>query len=144
MMYVLLIVGFVLLVEGADMFVDGSSSIAGILKVPSLIIGLTIVAIGTSLPELVTSVTAAKKGDSGISLGNAVGSDLFNLLFILGIASVLAPINVAPELFIDTIIMITVAVVITVFCKTSTKINRIEGAIMFLGYIVYTAYIILR
>ena len=138
------ILGLAMIILGGNLVVNNAKAIALAWGMSEALVGLTIVAIGTSLPELVTSVTAAKKGDSGISLGNAVGSDLFNLLFILGIASVLAPINVAPELFIDTIIMIAVAVMITVFCKTSTKINRIEGAIMFLGYIVYTAYIILR
>ena len=74
-----LVIGFVFLVKGADIFVEGSSSIAKKFKVPSIIIGLTIVALGTSLPELVTSVTAAKRGNAGIAIGNIVGSNIFNI-----------------------------------------------------------------
>ena len=138
------IIGLAMIILGGNLVVDNASEIAIAWGMSEALVGLTIVAIGTSLPELVTSVTASKKGDSGIALGNAVGSDLFNLLFILGIAAVLAPITVAPELIIDTVIMIAVAVLITIFCKSSTKINRIEGIIMLVGYIVYTAYIIMR
>ncbi|MBE5933520.1 MAG: calcium/sodium antiporter [Lachnospiraceae bacterium] len=138
------ILGLAMIILGGNLVVDNASKIAIAWGMSEALVGLTIVAIGTSLPELVTSVTASKKGDSGISLGNAVGSDLFNIMFILGIASVLAPITVAPELIIDTIIMIAVTVLITIFCKTSTKINRVEGIIMLVGYIVYTAYIIMR
>lgn len=144
MMYLLLLIGFVLLIKSADLFVDGSSSIAGILKVPSVIIGLTIVAIGTSLPELVTSITASKKGDSGIALGNAVGSCLFNILFILGIASTLTPINAVPELIIDAAILIVVTILILIVAKTDEKTNRTEGIICVAAYIIYTVYIIMR
>ena len=138
------IIGLAMIIGGGNLVVDNASKIAIEWGMSEALVGLTIVAIGTSLPELVTSVTASKKGDSGIALGNAIGSDLFNIMFILGIAAVLAPITVAPELIIDAIIMIAVAVLITIFCKTSTKINRVEGVIMLIGYIVYTAYIIMR
>lgn len=138
------IIGLAMIILGGNLVVDNASKIAIAWGMSEALVGLTIVAIGTSLPELVTSVTASRKGDSGISLGNAVGSDLFNIMFILGIAAVLAPITVAPELIIDAIVMLAVAVLITIFCKTSTKINRVEGIFMLLGYIVYTAYIIMR
>ena len=81
----ILVVGFVALIKGADWFVDGSSALAKRFHVPGLIIGLTIVAIGTSLPELVTSIVAAKKGETGMAIGNVVGSNIFNMMFILGI-----------------------------------------------------------
>ena len=82
MEYVLLIVGFILLIKGADIFVDGASSIAGKLKVPSLIIGLTVVSIGTSLPEAAVSLSASLSGTNEISLGNVIGSNIFNIVFI--------------------------------------------------------------
>ena len=89
-----LVVSFVLLVKGADYFVDGCVSIAKLLRVPNLIIGLTIVALGTSLPELFTSVSAARKGNADIAIGNVVGSNIMNVLVILGLASIIIPIAV--------------------------------------------------
>ena len=91
MMYLLLLIGFVLLIKGADLFVDGSSSIAGILKIPSVIIGLTIVAMGTSAPEAAVSINAGLAGNSDISLGNIVGSNIFNLLIVIGACAVIFP-----------------------------------------------------
>ena len=82
--YILLILGFVLLIKGADYFVDGSSSVARILKVPPIIIGLTVVAFGTSMPELSVSVTAALKGENDLAVSNVLGSNIFNLLVVLG------------------------------------------------------------
>ena len=90
-MYLLLLIGFVLLIKGADLFVDGSSSIAGILKVPSVIIGLTIVAMGTSAPEAAVSINAGLAGNNDISLGNIVGSNIFNLLVVIGACAVIFP-----------------------------------------------------
>ena len=87
--YLLLIIGFVFLVKGADWFVDGSSSAARLLKVPSIVIGLTIVAFGTSAPELAVSLTAALNGSNGIAVGNVVGSNFFNLLMIIGICALI-------------------------------------------------------
>ena len=144
MEYILLLIGFVLLVKGADFFVDGASSIAGKLKVPSLIIGLTIVSIGTSLPELVTSIVAAKKGDSGIAMGNAVGSCIFNILFILGMAGVIHPMAAESAFIIDTGILIGVSCLMLFFAFTNRMTIRTEGAISTLVYVAYTAYIIMR
>ena len=138
------ILGLCMIVGGGNLVVNNASAIATSWGMSEALVGLTIVAIGTSLPELVTSVTASKKGDSGISLGNAIGSNLFNILFILGIAAVLAPITVAPELIIDTIIVIGVAILILIFAKTNKITSRLEGLIMVLLYIAYTAYIIMR
>lgn len=137
-------VGLAAVVFGGDMVVDNASLIAKAWGMSDTLVGLTIVAVGTSLPELVTSITASKKGDSGIALGNAVGSCLFNILFILGMASTLTPINAVPELIIDTAILIAVTLLILIVAKTDKKTNRIEGSICVIAYIIYTAYIIMR
>ena len=141
---IFMVIGLAAIICGGNFVVDNASIIAKSLGLSETLIGLTIVAIGTSLPELVTSVTAAKKKEAGIALGNAVGSNLFNILFILGVSSVLTPINVAPELFIDTIILIAVGILIFIFSYTGRKTNRIEGLICTLLYVAYTAYIIIR
>ena len=136
--------GLAAVVFGGDMVVDNASLIAKAWGMSDTLVGLTIVAIGTSLPELVTSITASKKGDSGIALGNAVGSCLFNILFILGMASSITPINAVPELIIDTAILIVVTILILIVAKTDKKTNRAEGIICVAAYIIYTAYIIMR
>lgn len=136
--------GLAAVVFGGDMVVDNASLIAKTWGMSDALVGLTIVAIGTSLPELVTSITASKKGDSGIALGNAVGSCLFNILFILGIASTLTPINAVPELIIDTAILIFVTIMILIVAKTGKKTNRAEGIVCVALYIIYTIYIIMR
>lgn len=139
-----IIIGLAAVVSGGDLVVDNASKIAASLGMSDTLIGLTIVAIGTSLPELVTSITASRKGDSGIALGNAVGSCLFNIMFILGVASVLTPINAVTELIIDGGILILVTILMLVFAFTGRKTNRIEGIICVASYIAYTAYIIIR
>ena len=136
--------GLAAVVFGGDMVVDNASLIAKAWGMSDTLVGLTIVAIGTSLPELVTSITASKKGDSGIALGNAVGSCLFNILFILGMASSITPINAVPELIIDTAILIVVSILILIVAKTGKTTNRVEGIICVTAYIIYTAYIIMR
>ena len=136
--------GLAAVVFGGDMVVDNASLIAKAWGMSDTLVGLTIVAIGTSLPELVTSITASKKGDSGIALGNAVGSCLFNILFILGMASSITPINAVPELIIDTAILSVVTILILIVAKTDKKTNRAEGIICVAAYIIYTAYIIMR
>ena len=138
------VIGLAAVVFGGDMVVDNASMIAKAWGMSDTLVGLTIVAIGTSLPELVTSITASKKGDSGIALGNAVGSCLFNVLFILGIASTLTPINAVPELIIDAVILIAVTILILIVAKTGKKTNRLEGIICVTAYIIYTVYIIMR
>ncbi|MBR4138547.1 MAG: calcium/sodium antiporter [Lachnospiraceae bacterium] len=137
-------VGLGAVVWGGDLVVDNASMIAKAWGMSDTLVGLTIVAVGTSLPELATSITASKKGDSGIALGNAVGSCLFNILFILGMASALTPINAVPELIIDTAILIAVTILILIVAKTDKKTNRVEGILCVAAYIAYTAYIILR
>lgn len=141
---IFMIIGLAAIICGGNFVVENASIIAASLGLSETLIGLTIVAIGTSLPELVTSVTAAKKQETGIALGNAVGSNIFNILFILGASSVLTPINVASELFIDTIILIAVSILLFIFARTKKITSRPEGIVCVLLYVAYTAYIIIR
>lgn len=136
--------GLVAIVFGGDLVVDNAVLIAEAIGMSETFIGLTIVAAGTSLPELVTSIVAAKKGDSGLALGNVVGSNIFNILFILGSASALTTINASNLLIIDTVILIGVTLVIYAFGKTQNKTTRLEGALCIAIYAAYAAYITLR
>ena len=136
--------GIAAIVWGGDLVVDSACDIAAAFGMSEALIGLTIVAVGTSLPELVTSVVAAKKGESGLALGNVIGSNIFNLLFILGSASALSSINVASELFIDTAILIGVTLMMYFLCRSKEKTSRPEGIVCVLTYAAYMAYIILR
>ena len=136
--------GLAAIILGGNLVVNNASQIARSLGMSDTLVGLTIVAIGTSLPELMTSIVAAKKGDSGIALGNAVGSCIFNIMFILGAASVLTPINAAPELLIDTAILIAVCALILVLAKTHRETSRREGLLCILCYLAYSIYIIAR
>ncbi len=139
-----MVFGLAAIIFGGNLVVDNASLIAQAWGMSETLVGLTIVAVGTSLPELVTSIVAAKKGDSGIALGNAVGSCLFNILFILGIASVLSPIHAVTELIIDTGILIGVSILMLVLSLTKKKTSRVEGIICVLCYIAYMVYIIIR
>lgn len=139
-----LVLGLAAIIAGGNMVVDNAELIAKAWGMSDTLVGLTIVAVGTSLPELVTSLTAARKGDSGIALGNAVGSCLFNIMFILGLTSVLTPINAAAELVTDTGIMIAASVITLVFSLSGKKTNRKEGLLCVLLYAAYTVYIIFR
>jgi len=136
--------GAAAIIFGGDMVVDNASKIAENFGMSKTLVGLTIVAIGTSLPELVTSIVAARKGNSGIAIGNAVGSSIFNILFILGIASSLSPIKVDKDLLVDAAILIGVSLITYIFAKTGESTSRFEGVIMVGCYCAYTAYIIAR
>ena len=129
----LLAVGFLALIKGADFFVDGSSALAKNFKVPGVIIGLTVVAIGTSLPELVTSVVASRKGENGLAVGNVVGSNIFNLLFILGVSGTIHPITVNLASVTDLAVLVLVSIITMLFARTK-NIGRVEGAVMLLIY----------
>jgi cation:H+ antiporter len=133
-------VGIAVLVVGSDRLVFGAVNIATALGVPQLVIGITLVAVGTSLPELATSVIAAFKKESEIAIGNVVGSNIFNILGILGITSLITPINVNPQLIrVDMFIMIGFSVALYLFC-IGRKINRVEGLLLLVGYIAFTVY----
>lgn len=141
---IFIIGGLAAIIIGGDLVVDSACDIAAAFGMSEALIGLTIVAVGTSLPELVTSVVAARKGDSGLALGNVVGSNIFNILFILGAASAITTINVAKELFIDTAILIAVTLLMYFLCRSKEKTSRTEGVVCVLVYAAYMAYIILR
>ena len=137
-------IGIAAIIGGGNLVVNGATTIAEKLGMSQTLIGLTIVAVGTSLPELVTSVVAARKGDSGIAMGNVVGSNIFNILFILGSAGTIKPMVSNNEFLIDTIILIGVSLMMLAFAFTKKKTGRIEGAVCVLAYVAYTTYIIMR
>ena len=136
--------GLVAVIFGGDLVVDNACVIAANFGVSQNFIGLTIIAIGTSLPELVTSIVATRKGDSGLALGNAIGSNIFNILFILGMSAAISPLNVLGESLTDCIILLISAVILFVLAKTKKTMSRWEGAVCVLLYIVYTAYLMIR
>jgi len=138
------LVGVAAIIGGGQLVVENAKIIAANLGMGETLIGLTVVAIGTSLPELVTSIVAAKKGDSGIAMGNVIGSNIFNILFILGMAGLIKPMTAENTFFIDTGILIAVSVMMLIFAFTKRKTNRIEGATAVIVYVAYTAYIIMR
>ena len=131
-------------IGGGQLVVNSSKTIAINLGMGETLVGLTVVAFGTSLPELVTSIVAAKKGDSGIAMGNVVGSCIFNILFILGMTATIKPLTAGVEFFIDTGILIAVCLVMLLFAFTKKKTDRLEGAACVAIYAAYTAYIIMR
>lgn len=141
---VLLIAGLVLLVAGAEALVRGASKLAAMFGVSPLIIGLTVVAYGTSSPELAVSVQSSLAGQADISLGNVIGSNIFNVLLILGLSSVIAPLIVAQQLIrLDVPIMIGVSCLTLLFGLDGT-IGRSDGVILFLGGVVYTLFLIVQ
>lgn len=138
----LLVLGFVMLVKGADRFVDGASDIAGRLGIPQLVIGLTIVAMGTSAPEAAVSITAALKGNADITIGNIVGSNILNILIILGLSSVVAPLAVsAHTLFRDIPFMIAITLLL-LFQGTGGNIGLWEGVVLTILFLAYVSYLL--
>lgn len=141
--FVALVAGFVLLVKGADFFVDGAVGIAARFGIPQLVIGLTIAAMGTSMPEAAVSITSALKGSAGITVGNVVGSNIMNILVILGLTAVITPIAVQRSTRRFEIPgMIAVSVLFLVFGYTGGEIVRFEGIIMWLVFIGYLGYLL--
>jgi cation:H+ antiporter len=138
---ILFLTGLVLLVLGANALVRGAADLAAGLGTPPLIIGLTIVAFGTSAPEVLVSLQASAAGESGIALGNVVGSNIFNILFILGISALIAPLRVSAQLVrLDVPVMILVSV-LALLLALDGRIARAEGAVLIAGIIVYTAFL---
>ena len=129
---------------GGDLVVDKACVIATNFGVSQNFIGLTIIAIGTSLPELVTSIVAARKNEVEMAVGNAVGSNIFNILMVLGIASAINPITLIRENIIDIAILIGFSVLVWIFAATKRKITWKEGLSMVILYLIYAAYIIVR
>ena len=139
-----LILGAAAIAFGGDLTVDTASRIAIELGMSQTLVGLTIVSIGTSLPELVTSVVAARKNEVDMAVGNAVGSNIFNILMVLGISSAISPVALIRENIIDIVLLMVFSVMVWIFAGTRKKIERKEGIIMVVVYLVYCAYIIAR
>jgi len=138
------IVGLGGILFGSDLVVKNSTSIALQLGMSETLVGLTIVAIGTSLPELTTSIVAARRGEGDMAVGNAIGSSLFNILFILGATSVISPVQVESKILIDIIFLLGATILTYLFAITKKRFSRGEGIILALLYIVYSVYIIIR
>ena len=142
---ILFIVGGALAIAfGGDLTVDAASRIAIDLGMSQTLVGLTIVSIGTSLPELVTSVVAARKNEVDMAVGNAVGSNIFNILMVLGVASAINPVALIRENIIDIVILIVFSLIVWIYAATKQRISRKEGISMVCMYLVYAGYIIWR
>jgi cation:H+ antiporter len=140
--FILLIVGFTLLARGADCFVDGAAGIAGKFGIPQLVIGLTIVAMGTSAPEAAVSITAALRNSAEITIGNVVGSNILNVLIILGITSVITAVAVAKSTVkYEMPYMIFITLLLLVFGYTGGQVTFIEGVLLWVCFIIYLAYL---
>lgn len=142
---VVYIVGGIIAIKfGGDFVVDGASTIAAKVGLSQNLIGLTIVALGTSLPELVTSVVAAKKNEVDMALGNVIGSNIFNILLILGVAASISPIAFIMDNIIDIAILIAMSILVWIFGWTKQQIGKKEGATMLIIYVAYLVYICIR
>ena len=141
---VLMIIGIVLIIGGGQAVVYAAKDIARAFGMSETLIGLTIVAVGTSLPELVTSIVAAKKGETGMAIGNVVGSNIFNMLFILGISSLIHPVSVNAASLWDMIILIAISIISFVFSCSKSKIDKKEGILMLLLYLGDMIFAVLR
>jgi cation:H+ antiporter len=144
-----LVVGLLLLIVSSRILVWGAVSVAQALGVSDLIIGLTIVALGTSLPELAASVIAARKGEHDIAIGNVVGSNMFNLLAVIGIAGIIAPMQTMAAEVLTRDWPVMVALVVVLFAtaygfRGAGRINRFEGALLLSAYVAYNAYLVLE
>ena len=129
---------------GGDLTVQTASRIAIDFGMSQTLIGLTIVALGTSLPELVTSIVAARKNEVGMALGNAIGSNVFNILMVLGIASAISPIAFMTENIIDIVVLLVFSLIVWLFAATKQQLSKLEGAIMIALYVGYSVYIFMR
>lgn len=138
-----IVFGLAAIVLGGDLAVDGATGIARMCGLSETVIGLTIVAIGTSLPELVTSLMAARRGENDIALGNVIGSNLFNILFILGVSTALHPIDVQFTSVLDTVFLIAVSLIFLAPAWRG-RLNRAAGACMALAYVGYTVWLLVR
>lgn len=141
---IMLVVGFVLLIKGADFFVDGSSSIAKKFRIPSIIIGLTVVSLGTSLPELASSVTASLAGSNEIAISNVVGSNLFNLMVVVGFCALMANVSVDNNMLKrDIPISISAAILLLTLCAIGSTLGRIDSAILLVLFVSYIALLVI-
>lgn len=141
---IFIVIGIAGITLGSDWVVDGAKTIASAFGISENLIGLTIVAFGTSLPELMTSIVAARKNEVDMALGNAVGSNIFNILMVLGIASALSPIAFIQENIIDIIILVGFSFIVWLMAWTKHMLDKIEGLAMILLYAGYVVYICIR
>ena len=141
---VFVVIGCIMIIYGGNFVVDSASEIAANFGLSETLIGLTVVAFGTSLPELVTSIVASRKGENDLAIGNVVGSNIFNILMILGISTSIHPVALQPSAVYDCIILIIFSILVLFFCWSKKRLARGEGIFMIILYAFYTAYIILR
>ena len=133
----LTVIGLAAIVIGSNMAVDAACAIARLLGISERFIGLTIVALGTSLPELFTSVIAARKGNADIAIGNIIGSNVFNILFVVGLSAVIVPVPFAAAFRFDSVVSIAAAVFLLICCARSSSLKRWHGILMLAGYLAY-------
>ena len=141
---ILSVIGILGIVIGGDMVVDSATSIATLFGMSANLVGLTIVAIGTSLPEFVTSIVAIKKGETEIAIGNVIGSNIFNILLVLGLATFISPITISTLALIDIIFMLCITILLYLFMKKDYSLVKKQGFILIAIYISYMAYTIIR
>lgn len=141
---ILILVGLAGIILGGDLVVDSASAIAIAFGMSETLVGLTIVAIGTSLPELVTSITALKKGENQLVIGNVIGSNIFNILFVLGASSAISAIPLDSSMLIDVVFMIFITILCFIFGKTQEKYDKKEGIILIALFVIYMAFAIIR
>ena len=138
------IIGIAAIIFGGNLVVNSASDIASSFGVSDQLIGLTVVSIGTSLPEFVTSVVATKKGETEIAIGNIIGSNIFNILLILGLASTITPLTISMFSLIDIIFMTIITILLYLFMKKNNSLIKLHGCIFILIYIGYMTYTIMR
>lgn len=141
---VFVLIGLTMIIFGGNVTVESAKKIALFLGMSEKLVGLTIVSIETSLPELITSLVAVKKGEVDIALGNAVGSNIFNLLFILGLSGLIVPITINPLVIFDTVFMLVITIICFVIAKFNKKLNYTHGLFLLSTFIFYLIYIIIR
>lgn len=141
-MILMVVVGIVMIVGGSDVTVDAATALATVFHMDERLIGLTIIALGTSLPELVTSVTAAVKGKTDIAIGNIVGSNIFNILFVVGTTALITPVEYSANFMVDSIVVIAAVALLLVCVLPKRKLTRIGGALMLAGYAAYFVYLV--
>ncbi len=138
------VVGLALIIVGSDVTVDAATKLAEIFGMSEKFIGLTVVALGTSLPELFTSVVAARKGKADIAIGNIVGSNIFNILLIIGVTGLILPVPFEASFLVDCIVAAAAGVLLWLCVFRKRKLNRVDGAIMLIAYAVYFVYLLIK
>ena len=141
---VYIIIGLVGIILGGQFVVESASAIAMTFGMSETLVGLTIVALGTSLPELVTSLTALKKNENQLVIGNVIGSNIFNIVFVLGLSSLISPIPVEASILTDLVLLLFITILFYIFARTQRKIDKKEGIILLIILIIYMAFAILR